>query len=156
MGNGYWQKILRVDLTAERSQVEEIGEKELKKYIGGAGLGAYILKKELPAKIEPYSQDNLLIFATGAFQGHPVPGGAKFSIISISPITRTFADTAGGADWGPEFKNCGYDALVIKGRAKKPVYLFINNDNVEIRDASGLWGKDTYQTIDEIHEQTRR
>jgi aldehyde:ferredoxin oxidoreductase len=154
MGNGYWQKVLRVDLTSGKSRVEEIDEKELKKYIGGAGLGAYILKKELPVNVEPYSPENLLIFATGAFQGHAVPGGAKFSIISKSPVTRTFADTAGGADWGPEFKNCGYDVLVIKGRAKKPVYLFINNDNVEIRDASGLWGKDSYETVDEIHRQT--
>ncbi len=153
MGNGYWQKILRIDLTAGKSRVEQISEEVLKKYIGGAGLGAYILNKEQPAKNEPYSPQNLLIFATGAFQGHTVPGGAKFSIISISPVTGTFADTAGGADFGPELKKCGYDALVISGKAKKPVYLFVNNDNVQIRDASSLWGKDTYQTVDEIHGQ---
>ena len=154
MANGYWQKILRVDLTEEKSWVEEIGEGELKKFIGGAGLGAYILKKEQIGKVEPYSAENLLIFATGAFQGPSVPGGAKFSIISISAVTGTYADTAGGADWGPEFKNCGYDAVVIKGKAKKPVYLFIKDDKVEIRDASGLWGLDAYQTIDQIHKQT--
>jgi len=154
MANGYWQKILRVDLTKGKSWVEPIGEDVLKKFIGGAGLAAYILNKEQAGKVEPYSPDNLLIFATGPFQGPSVPGGAKFSIISISGVTGTYADTAGGADWGPEFKNCGYDAVVIKGKASKPVYLLIKDDSVEIKDASDLWGLDAYQTIDSIHKAT--
>jgi len=154
MKNGYWQKLLRVDLTSGKVATEDTPEEDLKKYIGGAGLGAEILRKELPGKVEPYSPENLLIFGTGPFQGPAVPGGAKFSVISISPVTKSFADTAGGADWGPGFKDCGYDALVIKGKAEKPVYLHIVNDKVEIKDASGLWGKDTYETVDVIHEQT--
>jgi aldehyde:ferredoxin oxidoreductase len=153
MGNGYWQKILWVDLTSKKTHIEKIEEGILKKYIGGAGLGAWVLQKNLPGKTDAYSPKNLLIFATGPFQGPAVAGGAKFSIISNSPITGTFADTAGGADWGPSFKDCGYDALVIKGRADKPVYLYINNDKIEIKDASTLWGKDTYQTDDTIKEQ---
>ena len=100
MSNGYWQKILWVDLTERKSHVENIEEGILKKFIGGAGLGAYILKTRLNGKTDAYDPKNLLIFATGAFQGPTVPGGAKFSIISNSPVTGTFADTAGGADWG--------------------------------------------------------
>jgi len=150
VGNGYWQKILRVDLTNKQSNVIGLEENVLKKFIGGAGLGAWILQKELTGKTNAYDPKNLLIFATGPFQGPAIAGGAKFSIISNSPITGTFADTAGGADWGPNFKDCGYDALVIKGKADKPVYIYINDDNVEIKDASKIWGKDTYQADDAI------
>ncbi len=150
MGNGYWHKILWVDLTNRQSNVTGIEEDVLKNFIGGAGLAAWILQKELTGKTDAYDPKNLLIFATGPFQGPAVPGGAKFSIISNSPITGTFADTAGGADWGPNFKDCGFDALVIKGKADKPVYIYINDDNVEIKDASKIWGRDTYQTDDAI------
>ncbi len=150
MKNGYWQKILWVDLTSKTTKVGDIEEDVLKKFVGGAGLGAWILQKELTGKTDAYDPKNPLIFATGPFQGPAVPGGAKFSIISNSPVTGTFADTAGGADWGPNFKDCGFDALVIKGKADKPVYIYINNDNVKIKDASSLWGKNTYQTDDTI------
>jgi len=150
MANGYWQKLLRVDLTNRTTRVEDISEDILKKYIGGAGLGAYILHKELPGKTDAYDPKNLLIFATGMFQGPTVPGGAKFSIISNSPMTGTFADTAGGADWGPEFKDCGYDAVVFEGAADSPVYVYIKDDVVEIKDASALWGKDSYEAEDMI------
>ncbi len=81
MKNGYWQKMLRVDLTNRKSTVEPIAEKDLKDFIGGAGFGAEILRRELPEKIEPYDPRNLVIFATGPFQGPAIPGGAKFSIV---------------------------------------------------------------------------
>jgi len=154
MKNGYWQKMLRVDLTSRKSTVEPIEEKDLKDFIGGAGLGAEILQRELPEKIDPYDPRNLIIFATGPFQGPAVPGGAKFSIVGISPLTGTFADTAAGAAWGPSLKDAGYDVIVLKGVSEKPVYIQIMDDDVRIKDASGLWGKDTFETVDAIHEQT--
>ncbi|MHC4113235.1 MAG: aldehyde ferredoxin oxidoreductase family protein, partial [Planctomycetota bacterium] len=154
MKNGYWQKLLRVDLTNHKSTVEPIAEKDLKDFIGGAGLGAEILRRELPEKIEPYDPRNLVIFATGPFQGPAIPGGAKFSIVGISPLTGTFADTAAGADWGPSLKDAGYDVLVLEGVSEGPVYIRIVDDDVRIEDASGLWGKDTFETIDAIHEQS--
>jgi len=154
MANGYWQKILRVNLTNHKSTVESIAEKDLKDFIGGAGLGAEILRRELPEKIEPYDPQNLVIFATGPFQGPAVPGGAKFSIVGISPLTGTFADTAAGAEWGPSLKDAGYDVLILEGISEEPVYIKIVDDDVRIEDACGLWGKDTFDTIDTIHEQT--
>lgn len=154
MKNGYWQKILRVDLTSRKVTVEDIAESDLKKFIGGAGLGAEILRKELPAKTNPYDSKNLVIFGTGPFQGPPIAGGAKFSITGISPVTGTYADTAAGADWGPSLKDAGYDMLVIEGVSEKPVYLHIVDDSVEIRDASGLSGMDTFETVDAIHKET--
>ncbi len=99
MGNGYWQKLLRVDLTNKKVSVEPLAEKDLKRFVGGAGLGAEILRQEVSGKIDPYSPENLVIFGTGPFQGPAIAGGAKFSIAAISPVTGTFGDTAAGADW---------------------------------------------------------
>ena len=154
MKNGYWQKILRVDLTSRKSRVESTAEKDIREFIGGAGLGAEILRRELPKKIDPYSPENLLIFATGPFQGPAVPGGAKFSIVGISPLTGTFADTAAGADWGPSLKEAGYDMVILEGASETPVYIQIVDDDVRFKDARDLWGKDTFQTVDAIHEET--
>ena len=150
MGNGYWQKALRVNLTTGDVRIEKIEENDLKAFIGGAGLAAEILRREIPQKIDPLSPENLVIFATGPFQGPPVPGGAKFSIVGISPQTGTYADAAAGASWGSSIKNAGYDLLILEGKSEKPVYLHIVDDDVQIKDASSLWGKDTIDTIDTI------
>jgi len=154
MGNGYWQKLLRVDLTNKKTSVEPIAEEDLKRFIGGAGLAAEILRREVPAKIDSYDPKNLAIFGAGPFQGPPIAGGAKFSMAGISPVTGTFGDTAAGADWGPALKDAGYDMLVIEGASETPIYLHIVDDRVEIRDASNLTGMDTYETIDAIHKDT--
>jgi aldehyde:ferredoxin oxidoreductase len=154
MSNGYHQKMLRVDLTARKAVVESLPEEDLKKFIGGAGLGGEILRREVPAKLPAYDSRNKVIFATGPFQGPPIAGGAKFSIVGISPITGTFADTAGGADWGPALKDAGYDLLVVEGAADTPVYLQIADDQVKFEKASHLWGKDAFDTIDAIHQET--
>lgn len=153
MGNGYWQKTLRVNLTTGDIRIEPIEENDLKAFIGGAGLAAEILRREIPKKIHPLSPENLVIFATGPFQGPSVPGGAKFSIAGISPQTGTFADTAAGADWGPAIKDAGYDILILEGKSEKPVYLRIIDDNVQIKDAGALWGKETFETIDAIRAE---
>ncbi|NQT85381.1 aldehyde ferredoxin oxidoreductase family protein [bacterium] len=154
MANGYWQRLLRVNLTTRETQTEAIEEADLKRFIGGAGLGAEILRRETSANLDAYDPENRLIFATGVFQGPPVPGGAKFSVVSISPLTGTFADTAAGASWGPALKDAGYDVLLIEGSADTPVYLLIVDEKVEIRDAAGLWGKDSFETVDAIHQET--
>jgi aldehyde:ferredoxin oxidoreductase len=150
MSNGYWQKTLRVDLSTQTITVEHIEEADLKQFLGGAGLGAEILRRELPAKLDAYDSRNRVIFATGAFQGVAVPGSAKFSIMGISPVTGTFADTAAGASWGPSLKDAGYDVLIVQGKSEKPVYLKIVDDAVEIIDATDLVGKDSYETVDAI------
>ncbi|MDP7287618.1 MAG: aldehyde ferredoxin oxidoreductase N-terminal domain-containing protein, partial [Phycisphaerae bacterium] len=153
MSNGYWQRLLRINLTTRTSQVEPISEDDLKGFVGGAGLGGEILRRETQAKLDPYSPENRLIFTTGPFQGPPVPGGAKFSVVAISPVTRTFGDSAAGASWGPSLKDAGYDVLLFEGAADAPVYVTIEDDKVEIRDASEMWGLDSFETIDSVHEQ---
>ena len=154
MKNGYWQRLLRIDLTSRTAQVEPIAEDELKRFVGGAGLAAEILRREVPARQDPYGPENRLIFATGPFQGPPVPGGAKFSVVGISPVTGTFGDSAAGADWGPSLKDAGYDVLLFEGAADRPVYVTIVDDEVEILDAGDMWGLDTFQTVDAVHERT--
>lgn len=154
MGNGYWQRLLRVDLTDRKTWVESVDEKDLRKYIGGAGLASKILFDEVQGRTDPYSPDNVVLFGVGPFQGAPIAGGAKFSIAGISPVTGTFADTAAGADWGPALKNAGYDVLAVRGISEGPVYIHITDDRVEIKDASHLWGKDSFETIDAIRRET--
>jgi aldehyde:ferredoxin oxidoreductase len=154
VAKGYWAKMLRIDLGTRQTKIEEIPEETLRMFIGGAGMGAKILWEELPGRINPYDGKNLLIFATGPFQGPSIPGGAKFSITGISPLTHTYADTAAGADWGPSLKDSGYDALVIEGISDVPVYLHIVDGVVAIRDSAHLWGMDSYETVDAIHKET--
>jgi aldehyde:ferredoxin oxidoreductase len=153
MGNGYWQKTLRVNLTTGNVRVEAIEENDLKAFIGGAGLAAEILRREIPEKIDPLSPENLVIFATGPFQGPSVPGGAKFSVAGISPQTGTYADTAAGANWGPAIKDAGYDVVILEGKSDKPVYLQIVDHDVQIKDAAAVWGKDTVASIDAIRAE---
>ena len=152
MSNGYWQRLLRVDLSNRTTSVESIDEKDLKRFIGGASLAGEILRRELPEKIDAYDENNRLIFATGPFQGPAVPGGAKFSVVAVSPVTGTFGDSAAGASWGPALKDAGYDVLLIEGTADGPVFLNIVDDEVEIRDAAELWGLDTVDTVDGVRK----
>ena len=154
MASGYWSKILRIHLGTRQTSEVEISEETLRMFIGGAGIGAKILWEETPGRINPYDEKSLLIFAAGPFQGPAIPGSAKFSITGISPLTRTYADTAAGADWGPALKDCGYDALVIEGISNEPIYLHIVDGVVAIREAAHLWGMDTHETIDAIHKET--
>lgn len=156
MGNGYWNKILRVDLTLSKIVAEKIDEAVWQQIIGGAGFGARVLLKETSAKLDPLSPDNRLIFAVGPFQSIIFPGNAKWCVITKSPLTGTFLDSAGGAEWAPLFKGCGYDALIIQGRAEKPVYLWITEDKVEIRDAIRFWGVDAIETPKRIKEDVHQ
>lgn len=153
MANGFWQKLLRVDLTSGTCTVEDIPESDLKAFLGGSGLGGEMLRRELGAKTDPLSPVNRIIFGTGPFQGYTMPGSAKFSITGISPLTGTFADTAAGADFGVSLKQTGYDMLVVQGKADKPVILVVDNGEVSIKDGSAYWGKDAYEATQAMWEK---
>jgi len=153
MASGYWNKVLRIDLTNKKVVKEDVEDKIFRLFVGGAGFGAKILWEEVSPEKDPLHADNRLIFATGPLQGHPVPGGAKFSVVSKSPLTNTQADSAAGAKWGPFLKKAGYDALIIQGRSETPVYIYIDDDKVEIKDAKSIWGLDSYQAVDQIRKE---
>ncbi|MTI79685.1 MAG: aldehyde ferredoxin oxidoreductase [Firmicutes bacterium] len=150
---GYWGKLLRVNLTNQTYKVEEIPEVTLKKFLGGAALGAKVLLEETAPNVEPLSPENKVIFAVGPLQAVSFPGNGKWSVITKGPLTGTYLDSAGTGHWAPYLKKAGYDLLVIEGKAEKPVYLYINDDVVEIKDATQLWGQDTVSTSQMIKEE---
>lgn len=151
---GYFNKIMRVNLTNGKISYESHDEDYFKTFMGGSTLGAKILYDEVPSDSDPFDESNKVIFATGPFQGTGIPGSAKWSIVAKSPLTNTLGDSAAGGKFGPNFKGCGIDAMIVEGKAAKPVYIWINEDNVEIRDATKIWGKDLYETVDKVREET--
>ena len=153
MAGGYWHKNLRIDLTDDKVEVEALDEGLLRNYIGGAGVAAVYLKNEVPSSVEPLAPENLLIFSTGPFQATKMSGGAKFSIVTRSPLTGIFVDSAAGGGWGISFKKTGFDFLMVKGRADKPVYLYISDNRAEILPAGDLWGKDSVEVTGILKER---
>ena len=150
---GYWQKLLRVDLSKSSYKVEEIDEKSIRLLLGGAALAAKYILEELPPKIDPLSSQNKIIFAIGFMQAVNYPGNAKWSVVTKSPLTGTFMDSAGTGAWAPQLKKAGYDMLIIEGKAPEPTYLYINDDKVEFRSAAKIWGKDSIGTGEAIKEE---
>lgn len=153
MAYGYNGKILRVDLSAEKISVDEPDEICYRRYLGGKGAALYYLLKEMKPGVDPLGPDNLLIFAASVITGAPIQGTSRFSVAAKSPLTGTYGEAEAGGHWGPELKFAGYDAVVIKGRAKKPVYLWIHDGVAEIRDASKIWGKPTKEAQDGIRKE---
>ena len=147
-------KILRVDLSRMKIKEEALEHGLLERFIGGKGLGAWILYKELRPGIEPLGPENKIVLATGPLTGTMAPMCAgKYVIVTKSPLTGIFNDTYSGGFFGPRLKFAGYDVIVINGRSDKPVYLLINDGQTEIRDATHLWGKTTHETEKIIKEE---
>ncbi len=153
MAYGYNGKILRVDLSSGKTSVDEHDEIFYRRYLGGRGVALYYLLKELEPGVDPLGPDNMLIFAPGVITGALIPGTSRFTVAAKSPLTGTFMGSEAGGFFGPELKFAGYDAVIIKGRADKPVYLWIHDGEVEIRDASKLWGKTGKEVQEGIREE---
>ncbi len=153
MPNGYWGRILRVDLTGGKIGVEEQDEKFYRHYFGGWGIVAHYLLREVPVGCDPLGADNVLVFATSVLTGTAIPGTGRNAAGAKSPLTNAFGASEGGGDWGVKLRWAGYDALVITGQSKEPVYLWINNDTVELREASHLWGMEAYEAQQAIQDE---
>lgn len=138
---GYFGKLLRIDLREKTVKVESLDKEKAKKYLGGRGLGTKILMDEVDPQIDALSPANKLIFVTGALTGTPTPTGGRYMVVTKSPLTGTVASSNSGGYWGAEFKNTGFDGIIFEEKAEKPVYIYIEDDKVEIRDASHIWGK---------------
>lgn len=149
--NGWWGRILRVDLTNNKVWVQEYSPEVAKNFIGGRGLAAWILWNEAK-NVDPLGPKNKLVFATGPFNGLPTPSGGKMVIAAKSPLTGGYGDGNLGTMATVHLRKAGYDALVVEGKAKKPVYIYIEDDNVSILSAEGLWGKTTFETERELKE----
>lgn len=146
----YTGNILHVNLTTGELSVETPPASFYRRTIGGRGLILHYLLKDTEPMIDPLSPENLLIFAPGILTGTVLPGTGRHAVGAKSPLTGALASSEAGGWWGTELKQAGFDALIVKGRAEKPVYLWIHEGRVEIRDAAHLWGKTTGDTQDEI------
>ncbi len=143
MANGYNNKILRVDLSGGTISVDEPEENFYRRYLGGRGLVGYYLNKEMKGDEDPLGPENKLIFATGPITGLSIAGAGRNSVGARSPLTGGYGDGEVGGYWGAELKHAGYDAIIIEGKAEKPVYLWIEDGKAEIKAAGHIWGKKT-------------
>lgn len=153
MARSFHNKILRVNLTEGTITTEEPGEVYLRHYFGGWNIIADTLLRELPANVDPLGPENKLIFAPGVLSGLPLSGSARNAIGAKSPLTGAFGAAELGAYWGSELKKAGFDAIIVEGASDEPVYLWINDGEAELRDASELWGEKTKETLLGIREE---
>ncbi|MGH8008327.1 MAG: aldehyde ferredoxin oxidoreductase family protein, partial [Candidatus Binatia bacterium] len=151
--------VLRVNLSTGQIRKEAVSEETIRNFIGGRGVGSKLLMDNMDPKVDAFDPSNPLIFATGPVTGTYAPTAGRYMVITKSPLTGGIACSNSGGYWGPALRFAGYDYLMIEGAAKEPVYLYINNDQVEVRSAKHLWGKivdDTENLIrDETHPEVR-
>jgi len=143
---GYAGKVLRVDLTRRVVKDEPLEAELAEMYVGGSGLGAEYLYREVPPGVNWDDPENRIIMASGPLGGTTISGTGTFSLVTKGPMTNLAVSTQANGFWGAFLKLAGYDAVVIQGRSDRWVYLFIGEDKVELRDASALLGKDTWET----------
>lgn len=151
---GWTEKILRVNLNDKSIKIEKIDMDDAKKYIGGRGLGSKILYDEIDPKIDPLDPENKLIFMTGPMTGTYATCAGRFNVIAKAPLTGTIGAANSGGHFGPELKFAGYDGIIFEGKADSQMYLHINNDDIELKDASHIWGKDVMETTDILLKET--
>lgn len=145
-------KILRVDLTHGTIQTETFDESFYRLYPGGKALAAYFLLRELPRGTDPFSPNNLFILANGVLTGAPFSTATRFNAVARSPLSLGFGESEAGGFWGPELKMAGWEAIIVKGRADHPVYLWVHNEHAEIRDARELWGHEPEEVQAKIRQ----
>lgn len=148
--HGSWGRILRVDLGTHSTSVEQMDEETFRRHPGGRALIAHYLLRELPAGTDPLSPDNVLVFAMGVLTGTPLSGASRHAVGAKSPLSGGFGEAEVGGFWGAELKRAGWDAIVVKGASPTPVYLWIKDDQVEIRDAAQLWGLEIMDTEERL------
>lgn len=144
MVRGYTGRILRINLSNGKISHEEMNQEDVQKFIGGRGIGAFLLYKELKEGIDPLGEENKLIFTTGPLTGLEVQGSAKYAVLTKSPQTNIYLMSISSRNFGKELRKCGYDILIIEGIADNPVYISIFDNQVLINDAQELWGMDTF------------
>jgi aldehyde:ferredoxin oxidoreductase len=158
---GYNGKIAFIDLNDESIKIEDLDPQIARDYLGGTGLNAKItyniLKKEdyTELKSNPYSSKNPLIFSTGPVTGTLRPSSGRYSVTGISPLTKIWGESTSGGFFCISLRNSGYDALVITGKAKKPIFLYLNDGKINFKDATNIWGKNCYETQTIIKEELK-
>ena len=143
MPYGYVGRILHVNLTDGSLRIEDPDESFYRKYMGGSALAMHYILNELPAGADPLGPENILVVSVGVLTGAPISGQSRVMVNARSPLTGAIGDAQGGGFWPAELKRAGFDAIVVRGQSPRPVYLWIQDGQAELRDASHLWGKIT-------------
>lgn len=153
MPYGYTGKILHVDLSNKKIEVEENNEAFYRSYLGGRGIGYHYLMQHVGAGTDPFSPENILVLATGIMTGAPLPAACRFAAAGKSPLTGTAGESEAAGFFGPELKMAGFDGVVFKGKAEKPVYLWVTGGRAEIKDATALAGLGAREVEDAIRAE---
>ena len=151
---GWTGKLLRVDLSNGKVSEEDLDPEIAHDFIGARGIGIKYLFDGIDAKVDALSPKNKLLFVTGPLTGTGAPAGSRYMVVTKSPLTGAIANSNAGGSFPAELKFAGYDLIILEGKAKKPVYLWIENNKVEIRSAETLWGMNTYETQEAIRAET--
>ncbi|MDF2614379.1 MAG: aor [Clostridia bacterium] len=151
---GYQGKVLRINLTTSTYAVEALDETVAKKFIGGRGLGTKMYADEVSPDVDALSPENKLLVVTGPLTGTPTPTGGRYMVVTKSPLTGTIASSNSGGYWGPELKFAGYDVIIVEGKSEEPVYIMIEDDKIEFRPATHLWGKIVSETTKALEAET--
>ena len=151
---GYTGKMVRLDLTTGKIGYEFLDEEVARKYVGGAGLAAKIIWDETSSTTDPLSPENILIFMTGPLTASIVPSSSRCVVAGISPLTGIWGKASCGGSFAYELRHAEFDGIIVKGEAGKPIYLWVHDGKVEIRDAQHLWRKDTYEATELLKAET--
>src|SRR5512139_456566 len=143
---GWRGNVLRVDLTRSEVREESLDPQTAKDYIGGRGFGIRYLLRELEPTCDPLGPENILVMAAGPLTGTKAPTGARYMVTTKSPLTGGVTCSNSGGHFPHMLKKSGYDGIILEGASKVPVYLWIDDGKVELRNAEHLWGKDTHST----------
>lgn len=154
MTGGWTGEILRVNLSRGTWRTEPLNLKWAREFIGGRGLAARYLYEEMNQAVDPFSPENTLIFAAGPLTGTNAPCSSRYMVVTKGALTNAITTSNSGGRWGPELKFAGYDMVIVEGKAPRPVYLWIHDGEVEIRDAGRLWGKTVWETEDGVRKET--
>jgi aldehyde:ferredoxin oxidoreductase len=147
---GFFNRLLRIDLSREKVSVEPIPDSILQSYLGGKGLGSYLLLKENPSHVDPFSAKNHLIFTLGPLADTPFYGSSRYAVFTKSPQTGIYSESYSGGKITLSMSRTGYDAIIIEGKSNHPVFLEISDEDVVFHKASKLWGKETYEAEEKI------
>ncbi|MCU0237553.1 MAG: aldehyde ferredoxin oxidoreductase, partial [Acidobacteria bacterium] len=151
--NGWMGRIVMVDLGGHSQKEIPVDGETRRRFLGGRGLGTKLYSDLCPVPIDPFAAANALLFMTGPLTGTVMTSG-RYEVVSRSPLTGTICDSSSGGSFGAALKGAGLDGLVVTGRAERPVYLYVHDGIVEVRDASAIWGLDTQKTQKAVQELT--
>lgn len=151
--DGFYNKVLHIDVSQRSFEEDPVDGEVYREFLGGKGLGTYLLLNNTRAGLEPLSEDNVIVFAAGPATDTKIFGSSRYGVFTKSPLTGIYCESYAGGSVAEPLSRTGYDAIIIKGASAKPIYLKISNGNVEFHNASHIWGKNTYETEDTIRKE---